>query len=457
MLFQLDETNLGEEIKGIIEKGEEVGNTRFLWRVTFKFPDGTSLTPFKITAIEILEDYADSLGDQVRLVVDLPIGDYKTLIYPNRSDLFVEVVQEPINFNTGIALEDEPIGSWLYKAIPLDQVDIELEGNVTSANKKDLDMQISSFEFDMINPTVDYLRQSVFGVTIEGTTNENALRTLYTYFGKRVPVDAEYVIKGVDVVKSNSDYMHRHLVIPDGTRVLDIHKWLQLHKGGVYSAGIASYIKGKYWYIFPPFNTQRYDDVKNKLLFINLPLLKYPQLELSYDVFENHTVVLLNTEVKSHDDTEKKELNEGVGVMYVNSEKIRSGFVTMDKNKGTVKRSDNIKRFGLHNRKEGYNYVPFSEDKISSNDSKQMSRLTRRNGIHMVVNFTNSDPKLMYPGQPVKMMYVDGDDFDTLQERQGVLLKAEHSITNQGGAFNNQMVCNSVLTLFIERKEKEIE
>ena len=452
-MFQIDETNLLEDVKDFLEDIDTYKAKRYKWSLFFKLPDGEDIQPIKVHAIDILRDYGGTAyGDQVRIAVDLMVGEYKKYIYPHRENLHVEIVREEIDFDTGGIDVDQAPTSSLYKAIPVDQVNLELEGNLDSYNQDDLNSIVRSFEFDMLNPTVDYLRQTHFSLALELTTNENALKTLYTYFGKSVPVDKDYLIKGVDIVESNSEKIHRHLVIPKGTKILSLHKWLQLHKGGIYNSGITSYIQDRTWYVFPTFNTRRYDTSTKKLLIVNVPPKKFPQLDLTYLQLENHLLVISNGEVKVHDDSELLELNLGNGLMYADSEKIREGFSVRNGNQGIITRSSNIKRYGVRERSDNKKFVPFSDEPITSNHPKQMSKLTRRNGLHLELTISNSDPDLMYPGQPVKILYLNGDDLDEIKEKDGVLIKADHSVTNIAeGPNGSQFVCNSIITVFAER------
>ena len=80
-----------------------------------------------------------------------------------------------------------------------------------------------------------------------------------------------------------------------------------------------------------------------------------------------------------------------------------------------------------------------------------MSNLASKQGAVMQLAWNFSAPKLLNPGQAVRLRYVEGNNVRTLY---GVILKAEHfSSLKDTVMTSNVHITNTILTLFLGRYE----
>lgn len=122
-----------------------------------------------------------------------------------------------------------------------------------------------------------------------------------------------------------------------------------------------------------------------------------------------------------------------------------------DKNTMSVKRQDNNNEFVTTQRKTGVNNLVPGSVPFTDNIYREMSNLASKQGAVMQLAWNFSAPKLLNPGQAVRLRYVEGNNVRTLY---GVILKAEHfSSLKDTVMTSNVHITNTILTLFLGRYE----
>ena len=84
-------------------------------------------------------------------------------------------------------------------------------------------------------------------------------------------------------------------MIPHGTRLVDIPKYLQESQRGVFGSGLSSYYRDGYWYIWPSYDTTRFTKEEIRLTIINVPQTRFPGMErtFKYDGNNNRIISLV--------------------------------------------------------------------------------------------------------------------------------------------------------------------
>lgn len=450
------DSNLMNDVRAILDSGKKAVHWRY--RLTFIL-DGDEYPASKVREINIDRDYTLTLGDVVMAEIEIEEEVYLRTLYPERERLMIQMMKIPV---AGLDdIDEEPVGEItisLWRPVIEASSDETFEQNhpVSSDPLTQSQRGFRTLVVQLIHPALDHVRKKWLGGVFPNVTSADLLKGLLTHTATTQPVEEPYRVKGVDMVPPDIEHPRETIVLPHGTRISTLHKTLQAEHGGIYQSGIASYIQNDRWYVFPPYHLKRFDREPRSLTLINLPPNQAPGIERTYHVKDNAVMALLTDRTEEIDDTEFQELNQGNGVVYLKAATVMEGFGKTSNNKFEVSRSKNIRQYGLRARKTNENYQVMAGERISDNDAVQASRLARRNGRHVVVSWQNSDPDVLYPGIPVRILTLKGDDLTLSSEIYGCLVRADHQILLRGrGQASQQHACLSALTLFLERPQDE--
>ena len=448
MAERFEDSILTEEISGIIESNQQLPQVQ--WICTIHAGD-TDIPTYAVLNLDILRLYDQQYGDEIRIRVDIDDRHFPTHIYPNKDSLEVTLLRRPVK---GEDYQDDvfrPIEERRFRAVLIDQGDPSIgdSQNRFSRTQREGTETIETIEFQLLDLALEKLRFKTTGTIMVNTTPANALRTLLGAASERLNVDAEASIRGVDLVPPSQEKVRDHVIIPHGTKVIDLPTYIQTYCGGIYGTGIGQYLQKGIWYIYPEFNTERFEREEKTLTVINVPENIMPGIEKTYRYTDNQVIIACTGEVKFRDDSEALLLNEGSGYRFVDADKVIDHFSVTENNKTHVKRKDNIREFVSEIRNAGSKNVLFSPERITQNRLNQYSRLARRSGSYLQVDWENSDESLIYPGMPVKFLYVlEGE----VMELHGVVVQAQHFYMkmNQGSVVSKHK-SESALTLFVRR------
>lgn len=446
------DSTLMEEIQAIIDDGSKPINNRY--RLTFLL-DGAEYPANKLRELNIDRDYTRSLADLAMAEVDIDEEIYLRYLYPNRERLMARLSVAPLT--SADDPENETLGGvtvTLWRPVIQATADETMETNhpISSDPTTQGRRGFRNLVVQLIHPAADYIRKNSIGGVFSKVTPADLLKGLFTYVAGSQTVEEPYRVKGVDMVPPDNKTAREAIVLPHGTPLKSLHKTIQFQHGGIYQTGIASYIQKDRWYVFPPFHVDRFDKEPRTLTLINMPPNQAPMIERTYRVKDNAVFVLLTDHTREMDDTEDQELNYGNGLTYLKAGPVMGGLISTENNKTAIKRDRNTRQFGLRERKTKENYQVLSPDRITDNDCAQASILARRNGRHVVTTWHNANPDILYPGMPVRMLSLQGDDLRLSSELYGTLVRADHQILMKGrGEAMNHHLCISVLTLFLAR------
>ena len=94
------------------------------------------------------------------------------------------------------------------------------------------------------------------------------------------------------------------------------------------------------------------------------------------------------------------------------------------------------------------NFAPVGISRITSNKNKELSALAIRQGSFMQYVWENSDDSLLYPGMPIRLLYLDNNK---PTETYGCLVSVETYEMPVNKAFGQtKMGCHTALTVFIK-------
>lgn len=446
--MNIEESSIWDLVKKVINS--DVKPVHKYWTLGIH-ANGNTITPLKLLNIDRIRDFEQNTGPVVMVDVVLPLGEYTYLVYPFQDKLEITLYGNPLQEAGQIDDEDAEPVSERFTAYLVDKGNPMMNNNGPNTPTQEiLDLTNTiTCTFQLMSKTIEQLRMRSYGNNFRNQTVEEVLRTVMTVESQKVDVDSEFLPKGVDIIEPSNKEKMPHILIKQGIPLVDIPNYIHLTQGGIYSAGLGYFYEKDYWYIYPCYDTNRFQKADHTLTVVNIPSNKLPQVERSYLVKGTSLTVLATGDVRFVDDSTKRQLNFGNGVMFADASKIDDGIGKVAGNKLLASRGAVSNDFIAVKRDNGNNYVPMAKQAITANPFVQFSELAKREGSVFAFVWENAEPDLLYPGMPVKVLYLEEED---VKEIYGVLLKAHEFIEMIGqGSTSNRHTTRCMVSVFCQR------
>ena len=448
--MEITYTPLYREATSIVNNGETGSGVG--WKAIIHIVgQNKTYVPLQVIAINIRCDFVKAYTDEFTCTLLIPLGKYARLIYPNRTSLEITLSKTPLRESSDDARYDAELESERYSAILIDGDKSPTVGQGRETNDEDsLDlMDMLPVSFQLTNKAMEKLRMVSVGGIFRNTTVKDTIRSLLTKQSQDIKVDNKRVLEGVDIVEPKNASKRDHILLPQGIKIFDVCDYIQKNIG-VYNAGVGSYIRNKIWYVFPLYDTTRFNECKQTLSLLILPRNKFPQLERTYKKKGNSLTVLITSETGFKDDSGTQYLNFGNGARFADANKFMEGFNETKDNTTLVARAKNINEFKLEDRPDGVNLINVTQNKITANPYYEYSKLIGRKGGIFKAIWENSEPSLLIPGMMTRISYYDEGG---VKEIYATLLGAEHSSMRMGDFGSQKHVVNSLMHFFVNLKE----
>jgi len=441
------------EIRQIISSGEKGAN--FRWECTIH-ANGKDVEPLYVIELEREGIYNQDRHSDVRSInIAISAGTLQFDVLPFKDKLEITVRKIPLmEGNQPTQDKNANIQAFRYIALPFKEGSAALEANNMLATDKQLSdrTQVVEARFQLIDPVIQHFRMQTFGGRFRQVRGVDVVRYGLGKLSKASSLGKDNGINGVTVVGEPNPEIREHVIVPDMTPAVKFPDLVNQICGGVFPSGFQFYLKDRQWFLFSPYDTKGFSKSKRTLTLMNVSAGKYPSPERSWRKTDTQLFVLATGETKHVDVSEKRQQNLGNGVSFIDATRVMDGFVTTGGNKAIIEKEQNVNQFVLAEKPTGLNFVRESETRITANYLVEYGKLAGRNGAMLYTVWENSDDSLIYPGMPVKFMYVQNN---TVEEVYGALVGA-HSFwlpTNQNPK-NGRHAAKTVLSVFLERNIK---
>ena len=294
------------------------------------------------------------------------------------------------------------------------------------------------------------------GGILKNVTMEEALVTLMGYGlngeqGTEALKRPEYRgLRGVDVVPPSNTKRYKQIVIPVGTRIVDLPNYLQ-SRYGVYSTGIGRFLQNGRWYIFPIKDFNLFTKRSRTLTIANLPEAEVPAIDKTYMMRGDKLYVAATGQVIINDESEEMFHRVANGLRYFPSSNLLDDMSTPKDNTLTTRLSETLKEFTISERRDGLNQAYFVSGLYTDNPFRMVSEASGILGRFFDVTWFKSDHSLLYPGMPVKLLFVKGG---VLRELSGVLVGSQVSVSQvEAGIGSRQYMGTTTLRIFAKLVE----
>jgi len=444
MQLEFQQSSLMREVRAIMAAPNPV---HFNWSIRIHVGKLT-YEPLKLLSIDFTQDYESKYADEIILTAMIPAGMYGIDIYPFKDQLEITLMRKPIfevdtSNNAEVYIETER-----YSATLIDIGNPVISGNSKfTPTRESLNLSgILEVSFQLVNKAVEQLRLITVGGIYRNVLAGDVIKAIMTNETKKIKVDGARLPIGVDMVPGYNDKLRDHVLIPQGTRLVDLPDYVHRNCGGIYPTGLGYYIQNDHWYIYPCYDTVRIAKATNVLTIINVPPHMFPSIERTYRKDGKSIVILATGDVRFEDNSEARQLNDGNGVRFSDANKFMSDFGVTVENKTSVSRGGNNTEIVATNRTNSINNVPMSALPINANPFLEYSKLAVRSGGTISLVWENSLPSLIVPGAMVRIMYLTDTGIKTIE---GIILKCHHFVAmKEKGLAGSRYVTRSALFIF---------
>lgn len=452
--MEIDQSSLYREVQKIISGGEKPVHQ--YWTAQIHVGDNeTPILPLAVISIDVKNDYLNNYAVEHQVTMLIPAGTYAVKIYPYLDQIDVTLMCIPIGETSDSIDEEAQVSVERYTATLIDTGNPIIE--MSSRNVPDETALNLSGAYEVTFQLVDKFLEKIRMVSVGGiyhnVTGENVIKGILSQKTKEVKLSQDRMIQGIDMVAASNQKKRDHIVVPHGLSIMNLPEHVHFKCGGVYSSGLGHYLTRDYWYIFPCFDVTRFNKVHKTLTVINVPPNRFPGIERTYRLDGDNLVIISTGQVKFRDQSNVMQLNAGNGVRFTDASQLMEAFTTTHGNKTIASRGNTNNEFVSEDRKNGNNLVPLSRNPITDNPFVEYSSLALRQGSVISLVWENAKRDVLYPGMPVKIMYLDGDN---IKELYGVLLMEHGFISRrERGITSHRHVTSSMLGVFVKPLEDE--
>lgn len=448
-----DDTSLVQEVNEIIASGPKPID--FEWTIEITLPNNAgNLTPMRVLGIDLMRDYDNNYCDEIMVEVAMGVGTYNHLIFPNKTNLVATLYRKPVGSTPDKELFGVDIDQQPFRAVIYDTSSPTMTGNDTYSGDMETGnlMGLRSVKFQLLDMAIEQTRLQSFGTVFRNVTALDAIKYAVTKIAGSLDVDAQHKIVGVDAVDPDNTKVFANITVPHGTQAVDVPRYIAYKCAMPYTAGFGAYLQTSIWYLYPLFDTTRFDKAKYSLTIVNVPKNRFPAASRTFRVTRSQVIIMATEASKHYDPSYQGQLVAGNGARYADADQTFAGFTTASDNKIKADRSKNTNEYLGEKMDSGYNNVQMGHRPVTANTFAEMSRVASRMGSVLMVQWINSVPGLIRPGMAVKYMYeVDGSIYETT----GQVIKCQARISSQNrGIFPGPHSCTTVVTLFLNKDIK---
>ncbi len=458
IIADISQTTFNREVLKVIN--DSARQPFYKWKATL-VANNIKVNVFYFNAMNNSRDYVNQYTDAICLDLVLNDQEYQRLVVPNRNQLKIRIFKEPAAALTGNQVPGKIVVQE-FIAMLYDNSSAIMESNTLMNSNSNVGQkaQLVTVRFFLLNKTIENLRLRKLGPTYRETLAAECIRGMLHQETTASASIVSEIYNGLDLVEGHNQTIKKQIMIPHGTPVIgegSVIRQIEEDVGGIYNSGFNYYYQKGYWYLYPPFNTERYNTTKNKTLtIINVPQDRFPGMEKTYRETANQVIVICTGATIHQDNSGSAQKNDGNAVMYVDSSKVFNDFYKMEGDKLIVDAKTNVNKFGINetDRTTSNKEVVIKNKGVSTQYFKEFSKLSLRLGMVVGCKWENADPDLIYPGMPVCFMYLDGD-----QPRQvyGSVIGSSIIVTAMGqgngsGRDDRKFSTSVMLSIFIANK-----
>lgn len=434
-----EHSTLWQEIQSIISKTTKAHLLEY--QGSIHTPKAT-IGVYHLKEVEKARDYVAQIGDAIRIRFLVGLGDYVKYIYPHRHNLEFTLKKKRVAEGEIGLQEGSKIVSVRYKvifdpaknpAVGMSDLDHHSASDLNITDMVELYFQLAERSLEPFRiKTLSEGKSAFIGQKLEDITHASIANQ-----AKRVLVDGKPCLDAIDIVPFDNQETIKNIVLPDGIRVTAIATYLQ-NTRGVYNFAIGNFYQlyrdKRCFFIYPLYNTSRFNENRYKAIFYLASQEKLPQADKTF-IEEGKLLKVVCTANRLYSDSgEVGMMNAGSGYRMPDARSFLKKPAIIGEDGPTADRSRLNHEVIFADRDDGLNFAPMTRQGPSSNPYLQRSTASLQNCAQMDLLWENGDEDLIYPGMPCKVV---SSNQGKIVEVKGTILFCQ-SLTSRAGNFNTQ-------------------
>lgn len=370
-----------------------------------------------VIRLDITRNYVENLTDDISVEFTIPTGDFIYDIYPKLTNLefsLYEIVT--IDKEVKIRLYDR------YRAVIHDNLLKKYRTNYTERYDRETlnHTGIETITMALVDRTYEALRVKTVQGVIRDKTPEDIIAAMILNEADKVLIDGNPIIDDIDIVPPSITNKIKHLIIPSGTQILKLPTLIQNKFYGVYTEGLGTYVQkfgeNKYVFIYPLYDTNRYDDeTGEKLVICSLPENDHPFIDATWLTKETITYIVATGGKDYTSNVDTPFVSDGVGIRGAKAEAFMGKPVEMTE-AGPVARRVKLNYNVAHKElKDKITHVATVSSGPISNPLKHYSHILAQDVNTVTLSWNNADIDVFYPSIPITYNYLKGKKVVTVK------------------------------------------
>lgn len=412
---RFESSPLWKDVKKTLEKAKSYTPVSREVMIHTKDKDFKAL---KIIELSEKNDYAIDLGGTSHLRIAVGLGDYVADIYPYRDTLEITIKRIPSD-------PEAEVVTVKYRGV-LDAKKNPPPPTATRAgqfNKESLNTSgIVELNIELIDRNYEVLRVATVSSHIyNGAKVKDLISGAMVGESNLYQIDGKPSIEAFNIVDPDNTTPISTCVFPTGLKIGNIPTFIQERSKGVYKYGLGTHFQrynGKAaWWVYPLFDMSRFDQDVDRAVIFAVPPDRMAGIDRTFHKEGKILFIVAAGDQKYSDDAQLSDLNDGGGFRIANADAIMSKPAHIKDGNVKFDRTRLNTEIITRQRTDGLVNAPTKAP--SSNLYKAYSELAERQGATLQLVWENSDPDLVYPGMPVKYVFMDKGDY---RELKGTLL-----------------------------------
>ncbi len=406
-----------------------------------------------VSEVAVKRDYVGNLTDVFKVTVKCDTAIYNTIIYPNRDKLKATLVRRPTFFK-GSGNQFDPlyqVEQYVARLMGASSGTMVGENPFVTSKAGANQHSMMDIQLQITSEVISRLRGMTYGTNHYDTSAIDVIRTALTKFSVDSGDRSGEVVMGVDVADNFTTTVRDQISIPYDLPYLDLPAHINRYSDAIYPTGFSYYLQNGIWYIYSPYDLKRFErgQYARSLTILNVPSFQLPGIEKTYRNTGTQIILVANGETRQFDPTERSAMNEGTGGRFVDADRSLTSTSKYEDGKVEFEPSEYVNEFNVMAREPGMAKLGASKA-ITGNPKYEYGLLAKRAGSLMGVIWDLSAPDLLYPGMPVKYIYLENG---MPQTAYGVLLGVDSKDAPANESVSNPIFSTtSYLNLFVERK-----
>lgn len=429
--------------RNVLMIGGRGGKTSYRIKAELFTPD-KSFYVFRVVKFNEFMDFVLNYAPETYLQLVMQPGVYNTEVLPNADKLNVNLY-----ITTYRQYHEPEIRKLTFRCFPRTSENASVSQNSTKDLNTDAinETNLATYEFQVFDEALEKLRPLQTGGIFQMSTTASVLKVLLGGMSESLELPIERKPLGIEMTEPDTLVHKNHIIIQQGTKLVDLPKYLQDHYG-IYNTDCGYFYYNQYWHIWPLYNTKRFELARKSLTIVNVPADRFPNIERTYELDGSSLSILStgNIDVLDMNQMLKYNLGEGTRAIRASAMSGSEGTVT-DKGVTVFQRAQSNTEVATSDT-FAFKQVTPSTSEVTDNTCRILSRTAVTQGAIINLEWQNANPSLLVPDMPLKFLYLENG---VVVQRYGTLLKWEtlYGLATPGLA-ENILNCHAVLMIFVE-------